>query len=54
MMKRFKLTREEAKAAIAKQDSDRRKLVRMFFQRDIDDPLLLRRRLEHRQGRPWT
>ena len=40
MMKRFKLTKEEAKTAIDKQDSDRRKLVRMFFQRDIEDPLL--------------
>lgn len=40
MMKRFKLTKEEAKTAIAKQDSDRRKLFRMFFQRDIEDPLL--------------
>ena len=40
MMKRFKLTQEEAKAAITKQDSDRKKLIRMFFQRDIEDPLL--------------
>ncbi len=38
MMKRFKLTKEEAKAAMAKQDSDRKKLIRMFFQRDIEDP----------------
>ena len=40
MMERFKLTQEEAKVAIAKQDSDRRKLIQMFFQRDIEDPLL--------------
>lgn len=40
MMKRFKMTREEAKAAIDKQDGDRKKLIRLFFHRDIDDPLL--------------
>lgn len=40
MMKRFKLSKEEARTAIAKQDSDRKKLIRMFFHRDIDDPLL--------------
>ena len=40
MMKRFKLNREDAKAAIDKQDSDRKKLIRLFFHRDIDDPLL--------------
>lgn len=40
MMKRFKLSKEVANKAIDKQDADRRKLIKLFFQRDIDDPLL--------------
>lgn len=40
MMKRFKLSKEQAKTTIAKQDADRKKLIRMFFHRDIEDPLL--------------
>lgn len=40
MMKRFKLNREDAHKALEKQDADRRKLVKIFFQRDINDPLL--------------
>lgn len=40
MMKRFKLTREEARLAITKQDADRAKLIRIFFHRDVNDPLL--------------
>lgn len=40
MMKRFKLGKEEARELMAKQDADRRKVVKMFFRRDIEDPLL--------------
>lgn len=40
MMKRFKLTKEAASTAIDKQDADRRKLIKLFFHRDIEDPLL--------------
>jgi cytidylate kinase len=40
MMKRFKLSREEATRDIHRQESDRRKLLKKFFSRDIDDPLL--------------
>jgi cytidylate kinase len=40
MMKRFKLRKEEARQTVIKQDADRRKLVKMFFHRDIADPLL--------------
>jgi cytidylate kinase len=40
MMKRFKLNKEDARQAVIKQDADRRKLVKLFFQRDIEDPLL--------------
>jgi cytidylate kinase len=40
MMKRFKLNKEAATKAIDKQDADRRKLVKLFFHRDIEDPLL--------------
>jgi cytidylate kinase len=40
MMKRFKLSKEDALKTITKQDADRRKLVRLFFHRDIEDPLL--------------
>ncbi len=40
MMKRFKLSKEEAANAVDKQDSDRRKLIKLFFHRDIEDPLL--------------
>lgn len=40
MMRRFKLTKDEARAAVTKQDSDRKKLMRLFFQRDVDDPLI--------------
>lgn len=40
MMKRFKLSKEDARKTMAKQDADRRKLVKLFFQRDIEDPLL--------------
>ncbi|MEI6563879.1 MAG: cytidylate kinase-like family protein [bacterium] len=40
MMKRFKLAREEAREAVLKQDKDRRKLIKLFFHRDIADPLL--------------
>ncbi len=31
---------EEARAAVKKQDSDRARLLRTYFQREIDDPLL--------------
>jgi cytidylate kinase len=40
MMKRFKLSKEDARQAMAKQDADRRKLIKLFFHRDIEDPLL--------------
>jgi cytidylate kinase len=40
MMKRFKLSKEAATKAIDKQDADRRKLIKLFFHRDIEDPLL--------------
>lgn len=40
MMKRFKLTKNEARTIAAKQDEDRRRLTKTFFNRDIDDPLL--------------
>lgn len=40
MMKRFKLHKEEAREAVLKQDKDRRKLIKLFFNRDIEDPLL--------------
>ncbi len=40
MMKRFKLSKEDASIAADKQDADRRKLIKLFFHRDINDPLL--------------
>lgn len=40
MMKRFKLNKEDAREAVLKQDADRRKLIKLFFHRDIEDPLL--------------
>jgi len=40
MMKRFKLTKDAAREAMVKQDDDRRKLMKTYFNRDIDDPLL--------------
>jgi cytidylate kinase len=40
MMKRFRMNKEEAREAVLKQDSDRRKLIKLFFRRDIEDPLL--------------
>ena len=40
MMKRFKLGKEAARESMAKQDADRRKLIKLFFHRDINDPLL--------------
>jgi cytidylate kinase len=40
MMKRFKLNKEDARSAVVKQDAERRKLIKLFFQRDIEDPLL--------------
>jgi cytidylate kinase len=40
MMKRFKLSKEAARESMTKQDADRRKLIKLFFHRDINDPLL--------------
>lgn len=40
MMKRFKMNKEEARTTVTKQDADRRKLIKLFFHRDIEDPLL--------------
>jgi cytidylate kinase len=39
MMKRFKLTKEKARASVMQQDADRRKLAKSFFNKDIGDPL---------------
>jgi hypothetical protein len=39
MMRKLKATKDRAHAAIRDQDSDRRRLVKTFFGRDIDDPL---------------
>lgn len=38
--RRFRLTESEARAGIRRQDRARRKLVKVFFDRDVDDPLL--------------
>ena len=40
MMKRFKLNKEDAQDLVTKQDSSRRKLIKLLFNRDIQDPLL--------------
>ncbi len=40
MMKRFKINKDDAREAVRKQDEDRKKLIKLFFHRDIDDPLL--------------
>lgn len=40
MMKKLPLSKEEAKKAIQKQDADRRRMARSFFNVDIADPLL--------------
>lgn len=40
MMKRFKMSKDDASKAVDKQDSDRKKLIKLFFHRDIEDPLL--------------
>lgn len=40
LMKRFKLTRDQASREMRRQDADRRKLLRAFFNKEIDDPLL--------------
>jgi cytidylate kinase len=40
MMKRFKINKEEARETVQNQDRDRKKLIKLFFNRDIDDPLL--------------
>ncbi len=40
MMKRLKITRDEARETVQSQDKDRKKLIKLFFQRDIDDPML--------------
>ncbi|MEI7881108.1 MAG: cytidylate kinase-like family protein [bacterium] len=40
MMKRFKMNKEAAREAVHKQDVDRKKLIKLFFNRDIEDPLL--------------
>jgi cytidylate kinase len=39
MMKRFKLSKQQARATIEKQDADRTKLLKNYFNREIDDPL---------------
>ena len=40
MMKRFKMNKEDAQELVKRQDSDRRKLIKLFFNRDIESPLL--------------
>ena len=40
MMKRFKMHKEDARQAVRTQDADRKKLIKLFFNRDIEDPLL--------------
>jgi len=40
MMRKLKTSKPEALALCHKQDADRRKMVRHFFNRQIDDPLL--------------
>jgi hypothetical protein len=40
MMKKLKLDRPAALKTVRKQDADRRRMVKTFFQKDIDDPLL--------------
>lgn len=40
IMKRYKVGREEAARSIGEQDEARRKLIKMFFHRDIEDPQL--------------
>ncbi|MEI8351252.1 MAG: cytidylate kinase-like family protein [bacterium] len=40
IMKRYKVGREEAAEVIEQQDLTRRKLIKLFFHRDIEDPLL--------------
>jgi cytidylate kinase len=40
VMKRFKMSKDDARAHITKQDKDRRKLIKTAFNREIDDPLL--------------
>jgi len=39
VMKKFRLSKDEAHGMIVKQDRARRKLVKSFFSREIDDPL---------------
>ena len=39
-MKRFQLSREEARQTMRRQDADRRRLVKAFFSKDVEDPLL--------------
>jgi cytidylate kinase len=40
MMDKFRIGKDEAAKRIQKQDADRRKLVRTYFDRDLEDPLL--------------
>lgn len=40
MMRKFTIGRKEALALCRKQEADRRKMSRTFFNRDIDDPLI--------------
>lgn len=40
MMRSHKIGREEARELVEKQDAARRKLIKLFFHRDIEDPLI--------------
>lgn len=40
MMSKLKITKEAARKLMASQDAERRRMVKNFFNRDIDDPLL--------------
>lgn len=40
MMKKLRMEKEEARKLVSKQDSERRRMTKTFFNRDIEDPLL--------------
>jgi len=40
IMKNLRLSKEDARELMEQQDESRRKLIKLFFQRDIEDPLL--------------
>ena len=40
LMRRFKISKEDARKTIIEQDADKRKVADLFFSKNIDDPLL--------------